>query len=54
MGEARTLVAGFIHNKQSTVWLDRALLVTRRIYGKGSDERVRKYMRIIWREELLK
>jgi translation initiation factor IF-1 len=54
MAEARTLVHSFLHNGQSQVWLTDALKVTRRIYGKGAEDRVRKYMRLIWKMELLK
>jgi hypothetical protein len=52
-GEARTLVAGFLHNKKNADWLKSALRVTVRIYGKGADERVRQHMREVWKTELL-
>lgn len=49
-GEARVLAHNFI-NKE---WLVSALKVSERIYGKGSGERIRGYMREIWKLELLK
>lgn len=52
MGEARVLVHGFLHNGKSQEWLAKALRVTTRIYGKGSEERVKVYMRQIWKDEL--
>ena len=54
MGEARTLVYGFLQYEESQEWLERALRVTERRYGRGSVARVKAYMRVIWREELLK
>lgn len=50
-GEARVLVHGFIHNGQSKEWLANALRVSRRIYGNGSEERIRAFMKTIWRTE---
>lgn len=52
-GEARVLVAGFIYNGQSKEWLKNALRVSRRIYGTGSEERIRAYMKTIWKQEFL-
>ena len=49
-GEARTLAHNFV-NKE---WLMKALKVSERIYGKGSGERIKAYMRVIWKEELCK
>lgn len=51
MGEARVLVTSFILNGKDTKWLDRALRVTAKIYGKGADVRVRDYMRQIWKQD---
>jgi len=48
--EARVLAQNF-KNKE---WLEDALKVSERIYGRGSGERIKKYMRVIWKEELLK
>ena len=53
-GEARTLVAAFIHNGESQDWLANALRVSQRRYGTGSTDRIKTYMRSIWKEELLK
>jgi hypothetical protein len=50
MAEARVLAQNF-KNKE---WLEMALKVSERIYGKGSGLRIKAYMRVIWREELLK
>ena len=50
MAEARVLAQNF-KNKE---WLDQALKVSERIYGKGSGLRIKAYMRLIWKEELLK
>ena len=50
-GEARVLVAGFIYNGQSKEWLKNALRVSRRIYGTGSEERIRGFMKTIWKTE---
>jgi len=52
MGEARVLVHGFLHNGKSQKWLKNALRFTTLIYGKDSEERVKVYMRQIWKEEL--
>ena len=49
-GEARTLA----HNFKDKEWLVKALKVSERIYGKGSGERIKGYMRVIWKEELCK
>lgn len=48
--EARVLA----HNFKSKEWLEMALKVSERIYGKGSAERIKAHMRVIWKEELLK
>ena len=50
IAEARVLA----HNFKSKEWLDMALKVSERIYGKGSGLRIRSHMRVIWKEELLK
>ena len=50
-GEARVLVGGFIHNGQSQNWLTQALKVSKRIYGNGSDQRIRGFMKTIWKTE---
>lgn len=52
-GEARELVGGFLHNGKSQDWLKAALKISRRIYGVGSEERIRAYMRDIWKSENL-
>lgn len=51
MGEARVLVHGFISNGQSKEWLAKAMRHSKRIYGNGSEERIRGFMKIIWRNE---
>ena len=50
MGEARVLA----HSYAGNAWLESALKVSERIYGIGSADRIRGYMRVIWKEELLK
>lgn len=50
MAEARVLAQNF----KSKEWLEMALKVSEKTYGKGSGPRIRAYMRVIWREELLK
>lgn len=52
-GEARVLVHGFIYNGQSKEWLKNALRFSVRIYGKGSEERIRTYMKTIWKTEVV-
>lgn len=49
-GEARVLANSF-KNKE---WLEMALKVSERIYGRGSPERIKAHMRVIWKEELCK
>lgn len=49
-GEARVLAQNF----KSKEWLEMALKVSERIYGRGSSERIKAHMRTIWREELCK
>lgn len=49
-GEARTLAHNFLDKE----WLMKALKVSERVYGKGSGERIKAYMRVIWKEELCK
>ena len=51
-GEARILVSGFLQNGKSQDWLTKALKVSKRIYGVGSEERIRAHMRIIYKQEL--
>lgn len=50
MGEARTLA----HNFKDKEWLDMALKVSEKYYGKGSGVRIKSYMRGIWRTEMCK
>jgi hypothetical protein len=50
MGEARVLANNF----KDKEWLEQALKVSERHYGKGSGERIKKYMRVIWKDELCK
>ena len=52
-GEARTLVHGFIYNSQSKEWLTKALRVSKRIYGAGSEIRIREFMKTIWKTEVV-
>lgn len=49
-GEARILARNF-KNKD---WLERCLKISERKFGQGSGERIKAYMRVIWKEELLK
>lgn len=49
-GEARELAKNF----KNVQWLEDALKVSERIYGKGSGDRIKGYMRQIWKKELLK
>ena len=49
-GEARVLA----HNFKDKEWLAKALKVSERIYGKGSGERIKTYMREIWKTEMCK
>jgi hypothetical protein len=48
--EARVLA----HNFQGKEWLEMALKVSEKTFGKGAGERIKAHMRVIWREELLK
>jgi hypothetical protein len=50
IAEARVLANNF----KDKEWLAMALKVSERMYGNGSADRIRAYMRVIWREELLK
>lgn len=49
-GEARTLAQNF----KDKSWLERALKISERHYGRGSAVRIKAYMREIWKTELLK
>jgi hypothetical protein len=49
-GEARVLA----HNFKSKEWLDMALKVSEKTYGKGAGARIKEHMRSIWRKEMLK
>lgn len=49
-GEARVLA----HNFKNRDWLEKMLKLSERIYGRGSAERIKAHMRIVWKEELLK
>lgn len=49
-GEARMLA----HNFKNKEWLEKMLKRSERIYGKGSGERIKAHMRVIWKEELCK
>ena len=49
-GEARVLANSF----KDKEWLEMALKVSERIYGKGSGERIKAHMRVIWKEEMCK
>lgn len=50
IGEARVLANNF----KDRQWLEMALKVSEKTYGPGSAERIKKHMRVIWREELLR
>ena len=52
-GEARVLVSGFLQNGSCKDWLTKALKVSKRIYGAGSEDRIRAHMKTIWRSEFL-
>ena len=49
-GEARVLAQNF----RGKEWLERALKISERHYGRGSAVRIKAYMREIWKTELLK
>ena len=49
-GEARVLANNF----QTLPLLEKQLKVFEKYYGPGSAMRIKAYMRIIWKEELLK
>jgi hypothetical protein len=49
-GEARVLA----NNWKDKEWLQMALKVSERRYGKGSGERIKAYMREVWKDELCK
>ena len=49
-GEARVLAQNF----RGKEWLQMALKVSERHYGKGSAVRIKAYMREIWKTELCK
>jgi hypothetical protein len=46
--EARTLA----HSFTDKAWLAKALQVSEKKFGSGSADRILKYMRIIWKEEM--
>jgi len=48
--EARVLA----HNFKNKEWLAMALKISERIYGRGSAERIKAHMRVIWKEEMCK
>ena len=50
MGEARVLARSYAGN----AWLESALKVSERIYGRGSADRIKAYVDEIMKEELLK
>lgn len=50
MGEARFLA----HNFKNVEQLNMALKKSERIYGKGSGERIKAHMRVIWKQEMCK
>lgn len=49
-GEARVLAQNF----RGKEWLERALKISERHYGKGSAVRIKAYMREIWKTEMCK
>lgn len=48
--EARVLA----HNFKDKEWLEMALKVSERIYGRGAAERIKAHMRVVWKDELCK
>ncbi len=54
MAEARELVRNYLANGSSKIWLEKAMKTSVRIYGRDSEQRIRTYMRIIWKDELCK
>lgn len=48
--EARVLAQNF----KSKEWLEEALNVSAKTYGEASKERIKAYMRVIWKKELLR
>ena len=59
MAEARMLVASYFAAKQTfgpvqaRVFLDKQLKKLEKVYGRKSDVRLKKYMRVVATEELL-
>jgi hypothetical protein len=51
--EARALVHNFIANKQSKEWLAKAIAVSKKVYGAGSEDRIKAYMRQLWKDEVI-
>ena len=49
-GEARVLAQNF----RGKEWLERALKISERHYGRGSAVRIKAYMREIWKTEMCK
>ena len=49
-GEARVLAQNF----KDKEWLEKALKVSERMYGRGSAVRIKAYMRETWKTELCK
>lgn len=49
-GEARVLA----HNFKNLEQLEMAFKQSTRIYGKGSADRIKAHMRVIWKEEMCK
>ena len=50
IGEARVLA----HNFTNLENLDMALKKLQRLYGKGSPDRIKAHMRVIWKQEMCK
>lgn len=48
--EARVLAYNFVDR----AWLESALKVSKRVYGRDAPDRIKAYMREIWKKELLK
>jgi hypothetical protein len=52
--EAREIAHDYLYCKKDKNWLANRLAKSVRIYGRGSEERIRAFMRAIWKQELLR
>lgn len=48
-GQARDILAAWEYNKDKAM-VERMLVASEKIYGQGSDERIRQHMKDIYRE----